>query len=154
MATSADLKNHASTDRFVRIFDTAEGKEIAAFEGHTSHVLDIAWRADGPVLASAGGDKVVKLWDFEGRKQIKTEQGFGKEVTSIDFLGAGDSFLASSGDKSVRINQEKLGGPNAYAHRSKTDAAGRLIIAGDQESTLRVWNASDKKLLWTFEAAE
>lgn len=141
----------ASTDRFVRIFDVVEGKEIAAFEGHTSHVLDVAWRADGLVLASAGGDKVVKLWDFEGRKQIKTEQGFGKEVTSVDFLGAGDAFLASSGDASVRINQEKLGGPDAYTHRAKTGAAGRYIVAGDQDSTLRVWDARDKKLLWTFE---
>ncbi|MEZ5327091.1 MAG: c-type cytochrome domain-containing protein [Verrucomicrobiales bacterium] len=144
----------ASTDRFVRIFEVEEGKEIAALEGHTSHVLDVTWRADGLVLASAGGDKVIKLWDFEDHKQLKTEQGFGKEVTSIDFLGASDAFLASSGDASVRINQERLGGPNAYTHRSKADAAGRLIIAGDQNSTLRVWRASDKKLLWTFEAAE
>jgi WD40 repeat protein len=144
----------ASTDRFVRIFDAVEGKEVAAFEGHTSHVLDVAWRADGLVLASAGGDKVIKLWDFEGRKQLTTEQGFGKEVTSVDFLGASDAFLASSGDASVRINQERLGGPDAYAHRSKSDAAGRLIVSGDQNSTLRVWRASDKKLLWTFQAVE
>ncbi|MGK0186374.1 MAG: WD40 repeat protein [Verrucomicrobiales bacterium] len=142
----------ASTDRFVRIFDAKEGNEIAAFEGHTSHVLDVAWRADGLVLASAGGDQVIKLWDFDGRKQIKTEQGFGKEVTSVDFLGATGSFLASSGDATVRINQEKLGGPDAYTHRSKSDAHGRLIVAGDQSSTLRVWNVSDKKLRWTFEA--
>ncbi|MCB1100712.1 MAG: hypothetical protein KDN22_34440 [Verrucomicrobiae bacterium] len=62
--------------------------------------------------------------------------------------------LASSGDASVRISQERLGGPIAYTHRSKADAAGRLIIAGDQNSALRVWRASDKKLLWTFEPAE
>ena len=142
----------ASTDRFVRIFDASDGKEIAAFEGHTGHVLDVAWRADGLVLASAGADKVIKLWDFEGRKQIKTEKGFAKEVTSVDFVGAGGAFLASSGDKTVRINQEKLAGPAAYAHRSKADASGKLIIAGDQESVVRVWQAGDKKLLWTFGA--
>ena len=144
----------ASTDRFVRIFDAAKGDVIAAFEGHTGHVLDVAWRADGMVLASAGADKVVKLWDFEGRKQIKTEGGFGKEVTSIDFMGAGAAFLASSGDQTVRINQEKLGGPAAYVHRSKTDLAGTLIVAGDQDSVVRVWNAGDKKLLWTLDPPE
>lgn len=143
----------ASTDRFVRVFDAADGRELAAFEGHTSHVLDVAWRADGLVLASAGADKVIKLWDFEGRKQIKTEQGFNKEVTAVDFIGAGDAFLASSGDASVRINQEQLGGPAAYTHRAKADAAGRLIVAGDQESNLRVWQAGDKKLLFTFTPA-
>ena len=144
----------ASTDRFVRVFDAGTGEEIAAFEGHTGHVLDIAWRADGLVLASAGADSVVKLWDFEGRKQIKTEQGFGKEVTSVDFLGATGSFLASSGDKSVRINQERLGGPASYVHRSKSDASGRLIVASDQDSILRVWNSADKKLVMTFGAVE
>jgi WD40 repeat protein len=144
----------ASTDRFLRVFDAEEGKVVAAFEGHTGHVLDVAWRADGLVLASAGADKVIKLWDFEDRKQVKTEQGFGKEVTSVDFVGAGDVFLASSGDKTVRIGADKLSGLASYVHRSKTDAAGGLIVAGDQDGVFCVWQASDKKLLWTLGVPE
>ncbi|MFO1019305.1 MAG: hypothetical protein U0903_01185 [Planctomycetales bacterium] len=30
-------------DKFVRVFDPGTGKQIKSFEGHTNHVLDVAF---------------------------------------------------------------------------------------------------------------
>ena len=40
-------------DKFVKVFEIPSGKFIKAFEGHTHHVLDVGWKFDGKLLASA-----------------------------------------------------------------------------------------------------
>ena len=152
LAFSPDGKHlaTAATDRFVKIFRVEDGSLVRAFEGHTGHVIDVAWRADGEVIASCGADNVIKLWNAETGDQIKTIQGQDKEITSIRYVGQADTLLTTSGDPSVRVSDRTLEGVDDFVYAADATPDGQTIIAGGQDSILRVWLAADGKLVHTF----
>jgi RNA polymerase sigma factor (sigma-70 family) len=55
----------AGTDRVVRVFDVATGKELAAFAGHQAAVDTLAFAPDGRSLASGSGDTTALVWNVD-----------------------------------------------------------------------------------------
>ncbi len=88
----------------------SDGTLFKTLEGHTHHVLGVAWRLDGRSLASAGADSVVKVWNAKTGDQIVTVQGFNKEVTGVQFVAETDQAIATSGSKLVRMFNSANGG--------------------------------------------
>jgi WD40 repeat protein len=151
----------AAADRFVKVFDANSGALVRAFEGHTHHVLDVAWRSDGKLLASGGADNVIKVWDFVTGDQKLTTQPLPKEVTSLMFVALSNKLIASCGDRSVRLfsadnqNPERnFVGPTDFIYAAAVTADGRIVIAGGQESTLFEWNLENGQSIRTFEATK
>ena len=122
-------------------------------EGHTSHVLDVAWSADGQTIASAGADHVGKLWDVATKKQKKTESGFKKELTTIAFVGIGETIVMGGGDKILKTSGQNLPGIDESIYDAAVSPDGSIILAGGESGTLRIWQASDRKLLFSFPPA-
>jgi WD40 repeat protein len=145
----------AGTDQFVKLFETATLTHEKTFEGHTSHVLDVDWNPDNLTLASSGADLQVKVWDLgEGQEKSKVE-GFKKEVSSVAFVGPSDTLVTASGDKTLKLANAPL--PDAgdtFLHTAEVTRDGALIIAGGQDSVLRVWDVQTKKLVKAFESPE
>lgn len=134
-------------DRFMKVFETQEGKFVRSFEGHTHHVLGVTWSPDGRTLATCGADKVIKVWNFLTGDQLRTIAGFSKELTSIRFLTDGVSVAASCGDNNVHIKRadnggdvRALGGGTDYMYSVGVSDDGKTFIAGGQDSVVRVWN--------------
>ncbi|MGI9244149.1 MAG: c-type cytochrome domain-containing protein [Verrucomicrobiales bacterium] len=153
VAVSPDGRSIATAgmDRVARVFSVDDSRVIGTFEGHGGHVLGVSWRDDGRVLATAGADKKAKLWDFEEAKLIKNIEGFGNEVTAIEFVGLGEELITSSGDKNVRFGKAQLGDPEkCFLYSVAASPDGRIVIAGGEDGTLRVWNGKDKKSLFRF----
>jgi WD40 repeat protein len=156
LAFSPDGQQLAScaADRFVKLWNTADGSFIRSLEGHTHHVLGIAWRADGRMLVSGGADMVLKSWDTRTGDQLRTVQNqFTKEVTSVSFLADGELVVASGGDSRVRLinaasgnNQRDYSGASEYMYCVATSADGKTIIAGGLDSVVRIWNDEGKEL--------
>ncbi|MBL9151805.1 MAG: hypothetical protein JNK37_04955 [Verrucomicrobiales bacterium] len=140
-----------STDRLIRVFAVETLAQEQTFEGHTNHVLDLDWNADGLTLASAGADLQVKIWDLaEGQQKSKVE-GYAKEVGSVAYVGGTDTLLTASGDKTLKLANAPL--PDAgdtFLHTAAASADGKVIISGGQDSVLRVHDAVGKKLLKSF----
>ncbi|MBA4017312.1 MAG: hypothetical protein C0483_09075 [Pirellula sp.] len=135
-------------DKFLKTFQTADGKFVRGYEGHTHHVLAAAWSADGRILASAGADSVLKLWDVATGEQKRTVTGFTKEVTSLAFAGTGTNVVATSGDKSVRLVSGDNGsttktypGATDFVYGCAVSTDGKTIVAGGHDGVLRIWNA-------------
>ena len=149
-----------AADRFARVTDLASGKVVKAFEGHTHHVTSVSWKRDGRTLATGGADSVVKIWDFVTGQRRKNIDGFGKEVTSVQFIGATDQAVAASGDSLVRAVNEKgeklreFAGGKDFMNAVAATPDGRMIVAGGQDSVLRVWNGADGKELTQFAPPE
>ncbi len=149
---TADGKYLAScaADKFIKVFDAASGNLIKTFEGHTHHVLGVSWKRDGRTLASCGADKAVKIWDFIAGEQRKTLDGFNQAVTSIHFAGIGNEALITTGDSLVRfiredgnLNVRNFAGGTDYLQCGAVTPEGRIVIAGGQDSVLRVWNGTN-----------
>ncbi|HEY1600046.1 MAG TPA: c-type cytochrome domain-containing protein [Pirellulales bacterium] len=160
---SPDGKYLAScgADKFVKVFDVAKGSLAKSFEGHTHHVLTVAWQSQGRVLASGGADNVIKVWNFETGEQQRTIGGFAKEVTAVAFVGTGDETISCTGDKLVHLYQtdsgkkvRDFGGASDFMYAAAITPDGKLLVAGGQDSTLRAWTAQDAKALYTLEAAK
>lgn len=157
-STDGGLLASGATDRFVRVFDLSEGKVVRSLEGHTHHVLGVSWKYDGRTLISAGADNVVKVWNFTTGERKKNIDGFEKEVTAIRFIGTSNQAAVSSGDGQVVIVKENgdkvrsLEGSSDFMYAVAVTADGKRIVAGGQDSVLRVWNGTDGTVLTTFPA--
>jgi WD40 repeat protein len=143
-----------SADKFVKIWDVPSGKFVKSFEGHTHHVLDVGWSADGKLLASAGGDNTVKVWDFEKGEQARTIKAHDKQVTRLLFIGKKMEALTCGGDAQVKIFNVTNGGvvktfagntDFIYAIGASPDGA--LIAAGGQEGGVRLYNGTTGALV-------
>ncbi|MDA7881288.1 hypothetical protein N9A94_03200 [Akkermansiaceae bacterium] len=140
----------ASTDRLIKVHRLDTSALLHKLEGHTNHVLDVAWSSDGQTISSAGADKVIKLWNSETGKQSKSEGGYRKEVTSIDFLGTSNNLLIAAGDTTVKAANQNLGGITGFVYTATASPDGQLIVAGGEDGILRIWQAKDRKLLFSF----
>jgi WD40 repeat protein len=137
----------ASADKFVKVWDLATGKFVKSFEGHTHHVLDVGWSADGKLLASAGGDNTVKVWDFEKGEQARTINAHGKQVTRLAFVGKKTEFLTAGGDNQGKrfnaVNGANTGnfpGGTDFIYAIASSPDGNIIVTGGQEGIVRVYN--------------
>jgi len=145
-----------ATDRFVKVHAVADGKHVKNFEGHTGHVLGVAWQANGRRLSSAGADNAIKVWDVVTGEQQRTITGLKKEVTAMTFIAPGDEVIACSGDPTVRIYNAANGGtvrefPGATDFVQSVAAGPTWLAAGSQDGKLRIWTISDGKLIHTLE---
>lgn len=145
----------ASTDKLVKLFETETLTEQQTFEGHTNHVLDVAWNADDLSLASASADLKVKVWDLADGRVKSNVEGYTKEIGTVVYLGDTESLLTASGDKAVKVANAPL--PEAgdsFLHTADASLDGTRIIAGGQDSVLRVWDGAAKKLVVSFPSPE
>ena len=145
-----------AADKMSRITDLATGKVVRSFEGHTHHVLGVTWSADGRTVATAGGEGMVKVWDFTTGERRKNIEGYEKEVTAVRFVGATGNLLTSSGDNKVRLvaldGKEVRVFPEVadFMQSAAASADGKFVVAGGEDSVLRVWNGADGKAFAKF----
>lgn len=68
----------------MRLWDLNTETPLHTCEGHTDHVLFVAFSPDSKIVASGGMDKEIYLWEAEtGNKIGKSLKGHTKFVTSI-----------------------------------------------------------------------
>jgi WD40 repeat protein len=152
----AKLLASGAADKFARVVELASGKVVKSFEGHTHHVMGVSWKRDGRTLASAGADNVVKVWDFTTGERKKNIEGFAKETTSVNFVGFTDQALVSAGDNQVKLVKDNgdtvrsFAGASDFVHAAAATPDGAWIVAGGQDSVLRIWNGKDGTLVNAF----
>ncbi len=116
----------------------------------------MTWRADGRLLASSGADNVVKVWDWTTGDRRKSVDGWDKEVTGIRYLGAADQLATSAGDSKLRLitsdggEVKQLPGSTSFLQSLATTQTGDLILGGDQDGTVRVWEVAAAKVVAEF----
>src|SRR5262249_40891531 len=111
----------AGTDRTLRLWSLATGKELAHLDGHAGEVHAVAFSPDGKVAASGGADRTLRLWDVEKKRLLATIRDHASTVVSVAFSADGRrawsaSTRADTGDRAVRgwdlAARRELAGPD------------------------------------------
>jgi WD40 repeat protein len=151
---TVNLLATCSADKFVKVWSIPDGKFVKSFEGHTHHVLDVGWMADGKLLASAGADNTVKVWDFDKGEKVKEINAHGKQVTRLLFIGKKAEFLTAGGDNQVKRFNATTGGNTGtfaggtdYIYAVGASLDGAVVAAGGQDGVVRVYNGANATLL-------
>ncbi|WP_422930941.1 c-type cytochrome domain-containing protein [Singulisphaera sp. PoT] len=144
----------AAADKFLKVVNVADGKELRSFEGHTHHVMAVDWSADGKQLVTGGADNVMKVWDFESGEQLRTLQPAGKQITALRWIAGKPEVAGASGDSLVRLwNPDNggiyrnYGGPSNYVFGVGISKDGKRMVAGGADSFLFLWNVENAQVL-------
>jgi WD40 repeat protein len=142
-------------DKFVKVFEIPSGKFLKAFEGHTHHVLDVGWKFDGKLLASAGADNAIKIWNYETGEQVKPiVNAHTKQLTRLQYIGKTGQFATCGGDGVVKFWNIDAGtaarnfpAGNDFYYGLGVSADGSLVAAGGEEGIVRIYNGTNGQLI-------
>jgi WD40 repeat protein/DNA-binding SARP family transcriptional activator len=96
-AESAD----PSTGTDVLLLDAESGAQVQRLRGHTGPVTDVAFSADGTLMASAAADRTIAVWDTVTGDRVELLEGHAGAVSSIAFGSNSDTALSASVDGAV-----------------------------------------------------
>jgi WD40 repeat protein len=77
LAVSPDGSLLATGEQQITLWDAADGRELARWDGHGDQVTALAFGTGGASLASAGADGTVKLWDLAFLRRELAGLGLG-----------------------------------------------------------------------------
>ncbi len=135
-----------SADFKIKIWATDNWKEAAEIGGIPNSVEAVAFSPDGKLLVGCW-EGTIGVWTADQGKRINTFR-FATRIKSLSFV-PGSSILAVAGtDKIIRILNGETGGElrKLEGHAESVEAiqfspAGRLLVSGGLDSSVKLWEA-------------
>lgn len=138
----------------IKLWDPADGRELATLRGHRERVLRVAFSPDGALLASASWDHTAKLWNPVTGQEVRTLVGHEGAVQRLAFSPDGKHLATASGDKTIRIWDVATGqslfalhGHNDWVCDVVYSPDGKRLFSGSCDGTVRIWDAADGREL-------
>jgi WD40 repeat protein len=87
----------------VKIWDTANGRELLTLAGDAGNVTSVAWSPNGERLTTGDSDGAVRTWDIASGQQLLSLTGFAGEVSGVAWSPDGLRLAAGGTDGTVQI---------------------------------------------------
>lgn len=155
---SPDEKMLATTQgKSVLLVETASGKVLHTFTGHTSRVDKVDFSADGTRVVSVSG-ATVWLWDVTSHKPVRLVQEKKKQVVAAVFSPSGKWLGVTSHDGGVRL-YDGHSGELVREFAGHDDLAWDLVFADKErriitvgwDSRARCWDVTEGKEIWAVD---
>ena len=142
----------------VRIWSWSTRALVRAFAAHDDTVSGLAFDRRGERLASGGQDRLVRIWDVATGRLLRSLEGHEDEVRATLFLRDGRRLVTAGEDATIRVWDLSSGRVErvilGHRHRvtclaelSPRDGSADVVVAGDHDGMLRVWNVNDGREL-------
>jgi WD40 repeat protein len=144
----------AAAGNAVQLWDTALGREVRRFLGHTGRVLGVAFGPDGNLLASGAEDGTIRLWDAVTGEEIQCLTGHGGAVWSVAFARDGRLLASASADRTARLwevgsslsgtrEARRLQGYRGGVRSVAWSPDGAALVTASEDSQVRLWKVAD-----------
>lgn len=142
-----------------KLWDTATWNPLRkSAESYNVSAKSLAFSADGRTIL-IGGLSSLKIWDIAAEKTRLNFQGHhdtGEESSlpylSPETLPSGSTYEADRREKlAERKAQRKGTGYTPWVHSVGVSPDGRTLLAGNNDSMLRLWDLTTGRLLRTFQ---
>lgn len=140
----------------VRLIPYAATDDHRPFADAADNLLTVFSSPDGKAFAAAGADRTVRVYDAETGKKTKELTGHKLPVTAGVFLSP-TTLATASGDRLVKVwdvgtgTAKDLAGHGLAVLAVAADPAGKLLVSGGADKTVRGWNPADGKERWKWE---
>jgi WD40 repeat protein len=141
----------AVSDKAVRLFSLASGKELTELSGHVGIVNSLAFSEDGKQILSGSADKTARLWENATGKCVKEFKGHSAGVNIVVLSEDGKVAASIGNDKTARLWNTDSGKQLHEISTEKLSGTPRqLVFSGDGKSLIALmspntaiwWNVS------------
>jgi WD40 repeat protein len=133
----------------IKVWDAAQGTEVAVFRAHRSRVNALAFSPDGAWLATASLDHTVKIWNAKTWKEKQTLAGHTGMVLGVAFSPDGHRLATCSSDRTVRVWDADTGrvlhlllGHTRNVNCVTFSPDGTRLFTGSYDRTVKEWDLS------------
>jgi WD40 repeat protein len=157
LVTSEAMRTGERDEFRARLWETATGKEVRDFRGHSGWIGALVLSEDGKFLASGSGDNTARLWDLETGKEVRVFQGHSIAAG----VSAGGKWLMTRAAATVPSFWELPTGKEFRAFRGRLSgvasaalsADGKWLVTGHKDKAV-LWDLATGKQLRLFKAHE
>jgi WD40 repeat protein len=151
-----------TSDKTVRRWDVAGGKEGTALTGHQSTLYDLVVSPDGKTAATADAGGAVKLWDLATGKEGKALPGHSNQARGLALSPDGKLLYSGGADEKVvrawEVGSGKLATefehPNAIRTLALSPDGKVLAVATFYDGAVKLWDTAAQKELRTLDASK
>ncbi len=151
------------SDKLVKIWDVAAGKELKRFAGHESEINAVSFSADGKYALSAGGkvwgnkDSTIRVWEVATGKEIRKFEGHTGAIFCAAFSPDGKYIVSGSSDKTIRLwdvasgkELKTLTGHTRSVSSVVFSKNGKMILSACGDYLVKLWDVQTGKEIKTF----
>jgi WD40 repeat protein len=144
-----------SSDKTLKLWDLASGKEIRTFAGHSKSVDSVAIVPDGMyVLFGSHNYNKLNIWDITSGKEIRTFTTGG--VRSVAISPDGKYALSVGNDNTLKLWHLASGKEirtftgHSYVSSVAISPDSKYALSGSYSNTLKLWDLASGKEIRTF----
>ncbi len=158
LAFSADTTKliSGSADKTSRVWNLADGKDLAKFALHANTVTGVALNSNGTIAVSGAADNTLKIWNVaDATKEAFNCAGHTGAISAVVFTPNNQSIISASADQTIRLwnpanGQQAAAIPYGQPVTSLAlSVDGTKIAATGSDNNVRLYQL-DGKLLFTL----
>jgi WD40 repeat protein len=131
-------------DKYIRLFDGAEGTAIRSLSTSPDAVAAVAVNGNASLVAGGTTSGAIKLYSAVDGVPLGSLSGHKGAITSVDFHGDGEQLASAAADGTIRLwtlpePPRTLDGHTASVKAVAIAADGSTVATASDDKSVRVW---------------